>query len=69
MEIKDLQKRFVYHETNKNKEERMVDIRIAALELAMLINDVATESREKSLSITHLEEVVFWANSAIARND
>jgi hypothetical protein len=69
MELKDLEKRFMYHEVNDNKEERMADIRIATLELAMLINDVAPESREKPLSITHLEEVVFWANSAISRND
>lgn len=26
------------------------------------------DCREKSLAITHLEEVMFWANAAIARN-
>ncbi len=27
------------------------------------------DSRELSLAITHLEEVVFWANAAIARHE
>lgn len=69
MEIKDLQKRFMYHEVNDNKKERMADIRVALLELSMLINDECPEGREKSLSITHLEEAMFWAIASIARND
>ena len=59
----------MYHEVNDNKKERMADIRVALLELSMLINDECPEGREKSLSITHLEEAMFWAIASIARND
>ena len=36
----------------------------AAEQLVML---TGPPSREQSLAITHLEEVMFWANAAIAR--
>ncbi|MDT2194096.1 DUF7681 family protein [Paenibacillus larvae] len=38
-------------------------------ELAYLINEICPNSREKSLAITNLEQVVMWANASIARNE
>lgn len=35
--------------------------------LALNINGLVLEGREKSLAMTHLEEVLFWANAGIAR--
>lgn len=35
--------------------------------LAVLICELTPDSREQSLAITHLEEVVFWYTSAIHR--
>lgn len=69
MEIKDLQKRFTYHKTSDAQNDMMDEIRIMALNLAILINDMAPESREKSLAITNLEESIMWANASIARNE
>lgn len=37
--------------------------------LALVINDICPDSREKTLSLTKLEEAIMWANAAIARNE
>ena len=37
------------------------------LDLAHVLNELVPDSREKSLAITHLEEVMMWSNAAIAR--
>jgi len=66
----DLLNRFTYHAPSdvelRNKYEL---IRSIALSYATVLNDIVPDSREKSLSITKLEEVVFWANAGIARNN
>lgn len=69
MDINDLVKRFTYHPPIEGQPERYQAIRAAALDLAILINNTTPASREQSLSLTALDEVVFWANSAIARNE
>jgi hypothetical protein len=40
---------------------------VRAKELAEYIDTTAPDGREKSLALTHLDEVVFWTNAAIAR--
>ena len=65
----DLQNRFTYHAPKGDQGERYVALRAAALTLAMDITAKTPPSREQSLALTHLEEAVFWANAAIARNE
>jgi len=60
---------FTYHPPQPGQPEKYVQIREAAKSLAHLILDLTPESREQSLAITNLEQVVFWANAAIARNE
>lgn len=43
-------------------------IRDAMLVAAIHVNDNCPEGREKALAFTKLEEAMFWANAAIARN-
>lgn len=69
MEEKDLENRFTYHAPKDNQPHKYEMIRDFALNFATLLNSVCPESREKSLAITHLEEVCFWANASIARNE
>lgn len=68
--IEDLENRFKHHPP-KNAEVASAheDVRSCCLVLARLIDDAAPDSREKSLAVTKLEEVMFWANAAIARNN
>jgi len=63
----DLEHRFTYHTPKEGQPEKYVAIREKAKELAFLLDDLCPESREASLAVTKLEEVVFWANASIAR--
>jgi hypothetical protein len=65
----ELRNRFSDHEPRDTQPERYRNIRAQALTLALHIDAHAPDSREKSLAITHLEDAVFWANAAIARNE
>lgn len=71
--IEGLEKRvdndFTYHAPNTNQVARYTLIRARAKDLAMLILDKTPHSREQSLALTNLEQAVFWANAAIARNE
>lgn len=73
MNHEELKNRFTYHPPKKTfpvtQEARYAGIRDRALEFALLLEGYCSDSREKSLAITHLEEAVFWANASIARNE
>jgi len=69
MEAKEITKRFTYHEPKGDQVQRYQTIRDQAAKLAELVDNLCPESREKSVAFTKLEEVVFWANAAIARNE
>lgn len=60
---------FVYHPPKADQPERYVAIRSTAHQFAELLLQHCPNSRERSLALTHLEEVVMWANAAIARNE
>ena len=69
MDRRDIEHRFKYHQPpNKQTGDTHGLIRTKCLTLAMLIDEVTPDSREKSLAITSLEETMMWANAAIARN-
>ena len=63
-----IENNFSYHTPKTEQPEIYQEIREKAKELAYLIDELAPNSREKSLAMTNLEQSVFWANAAIARN-
>lgn len=65
----ELERRFNYHPPFGNQPERYKAIRGAAMLFAKIIMNTCPESRESALALTALEESVFWANAAIARNE
>jgi len=67
MDIEELKTRFTYHAPDEDKISRHAAARKQGLQLAMTFDQLAPESREKSLAITKLEEAVMWINAAIAR--
>lgn len=69
MDPADIERRFTYHPPKGDQATRYSEIRRHAHDLARTVDDLAPDSREKSLAVTHLEDAVMWANAAIARNE
>ena len=60
---------FTYHPPKGDQPERYIKIRDAAKNFAFLIDECVPDSREKSVAMTNLEQVVMWANAGISRNE
>lgn len=60
---------FTYHPPKEGQAERYTQIRQAARYLSKFFNEECPPSRELALAQTNLEQAVFWANAAIARNE
>ncbi len=69
MDARDITKRFTYHPPRAGQPPKYEEVRQNARLLAMLVDKLCPDSREKSLAFTKLEEAVFWANASIARNE
>lgn len=69
MDTPDLDNRFTFHPATPEQGERYTHIRAEAKAFAEYVVAHTPQSREQSLAITKIEEAVFWANAAIARNE
>lgn len=65
----EVNNRFSYHSPTPAKVEDHQDVRELLKNAAHTFDVMLPEGREKSLAITKLEEAMFWANAAIARNE
>lgn len=64
----EVDKRFTHVPPNDERAVAHKNTRDEYRRLAETLARTLPESREKSLAITALEESMFWANAAIARN-
>jgi len=64
-----LERDFTYHAPQEGQPVRYEMIREQAKRFAIMILTATPASREQSLALTNLEQAVFWANAAIARNE
>lgn len=60
---------FQYHAPKEDQQERYVFIRDNAKRMAITICENTPPSREQSVALTLLDQVVMMANAAIARNE
>jgi hypothetical protein len=67
MDAADIDNRFEYHPPDEARALQHQAVRGSLEDTAHALNILLPEGREKSLVITHLEEAMFWANAAIAR--
>jgi len=66
---KQIENNFKYHPPKEGQKERYEAIRDDARCYAQRLANWCPPSRELSLALTNLEQAVFWANAAIARNE
>lgn len=68
MNSEDIAHRFAFHAaTTEEKRDAHTSVRQSCRSLADYLNEKLPDGREKALAITHLEEVMFWGNAALAR--
>ena len=67
IDFDDLENRFNYHKPDEIKVGQHELVRNECLKLARVIVVTTPEGREQSLAITKIEEAMFWANAALAR--
>ena len=67
--MNDIEHRFAFHPASEQeKRDEHTSARQSCRQLADHLDELLPEGREKALAITKLEETMFWANAAIARN-
>lgn len=68
MDSADIEHRFAFHAaTTDEKRDAHTSVRQACRRLADHINETCPDGREKSTAVTKLEEAMYWANAALAR--
>jgi len=60
---------FIFHPVHGNQAQRYEYLRSVGKMLAHDILAMTPKSREQSVAITKLQEVIMWANAAIAINE
>lgn len=68
MSTDEIKERFHYHSPSLDGVQRHAELSDAFVSIAVLVDDICPDSREKSLVLTKLEEAKFWASAAVARD-
>lgn len=63
----ELHRRFSSHVTTAEQHQNIEHFRSLCHNLAVTLDNMSTNPREKAIAITKLEEVMFWGVASIAR--
>ena len=66
--LEKLENQFTYHMAEGEQPLKYAAVRGQCLELAQLIVALCPDSSERDIAVERLNEVMFWANGAIARH-
>lgn len=64
----ELDKRFNFHPATPTTGPKHDAVRRICRNMADILIELVPDGREQSLVVTHLEEVMYWANAGVARN-
>lgn len=67
--VAQIERNFTSYPVGDEQSIAMESIREGCKVLGILIDAKCSNGREKSVALTHLEDVMFWANAAIARTN
>jgi len=67
--MSEIVKTYAYHKPGEKSLEKITELRRAFSDLHSLVNDMAPNSREKSVAFTKLEEAAMWAIKSVVCND
>ncbi len=67
MTNEEIAKRFDHHVPDIERVKRHEALRMAARHLVHAVLADTPDGREQALAITKIEEALFWANAAVAR--
>lgn len=67
--IEQIERSFTHHPPKDGQSERHEAIRANAKDLALLIESICPDSRERQKAINKIDEGVMWADASIARNE
>lgn len=66
----EIRSRFRFYPADTQEKQALhASVRLRCGDLAEILNRQLPEGREKALAFTNLEQVMFWANAAVARSD
>ena len=68
MTVDDLAYRFKQHEVSEEALRKSRKLRDDITSIADIIDIYCSDSREKSLALTKLEECLFWCDADLVRN-
>lgn len=64
-----MKKTFAYHKPSAMGLDRITKLREAYSVISALIEELAPQSRERSIALTELEQSAMWAIKAVVCND
>lgn len=66
MDTAEIKRRFTYQLLDKSQSDKVKNLSVNLMNVALLIDELIPDSRQKSLAITALETAMFWCISGIA---
>ena len=68
MTLEEITEKFTYHKATPNGTISHHKLSAAFIQLAIAVDEICPDGREKALAITNLQQAKMWASAAVAIN-